>query len=153
MWASSKPGRIRPPRASTVSPASPAISGPPTSLMCPCSIAIAVAPGFPNTVPLTIARSATAGSYAADGRDGGLRYDQQVIELRSATEIEAMRPAGRFVAEVLTELEPRVKPGINLLELDAIAAGMIRDRGASSCYVDYHPSFGAMPFGKVLCTS
>ena len=22
-----------------------------------------------------------------------------------------------------------------------------------SCYVDYHPSFGAMPFGKVLCTS
>ena len=30
---------------------------------------------------------------------------------------------------------------------------MIADRGAVSCYVDYHPSFGAMPFGKVLCTS
>ena len=30
---------------------------------------------------------------------------------------------------------------------------MIRDRGAESCYIDYHPSFGAMPFGKVLCTS
>ena len=30
---------------------------------------------------------------------------------------------------------------------------MIRERGAESCYIDYHPSFGAMPFGKVLCTS
>ena len=25
--------------------------------------------------------------------------------------------------------------------------------GRESCYIDYHPSFGAMPFGKVLCTS
>jgi methionyl aminopeptidase len=30
---------------------------------------------------------------------------------------------------------------------------MIRARGAQSCYIDYHPSFGASPFGKVLCTS
>ena len=30
---------------------------------------------------------------------------------------------------------------------------MIRDAGAESCYIDYHPSFGASPFGKVLCTS
>ena len=30
---------------------------------------------------------------------------------------------------------------------------MIRERGAESCYIDYHPSFGAMPFGKVICTS
>jgi methionyl aminopeptidase len=76
-----------------------------------------------------------------------------VIELRSRDEVEAMRPAGRFVADVITALEAAVRPGISLLELDAIAHAMIRDRGASSCYIDYHPSFGAMPFGKVLCTS
>jgi methionyl aminopeptidase len=76
-----------------------------------------------------------------------------VIELRSAREIEAMRPAGRFVAEVLTELARHVRPGVNLLELDGIAHELIRARGATSCYIDYHPSFGAMPFGKVLCTS
>ena len=76
-----------------------------------------------------------------------------MIELRSATEIDAMRPAGRFVADVLTELAGRVRPGVNLLELDATAHAMIRDRRATSCYIDYHPSFGAMPFGKVLCTS
>jgi len=42
---------------------------------------------------------------------------------------------------------------VNLLELDALAHGMISDAGAASCYIDYHPSFGAMPFGKALCTS
>jgi methionyl aminopeptidase len=76
-----------------------------------------------------------------------------VIELRSTAEIEAMRPAGRFVAEVLVALAARVAPGVNLLELDALAHDLIRERRATSCYIDYHPSFGAMPFGKVLCTS
>ena len=76
-----------------------------------------------------------------------------MIELRTAAEIEQMRPAGRFVAEVLTRLEAAADVGVNLLELDALAHQMIRERGAQSCYIDYHPSFGAMPFGKVLCTS
>jgi methionyl aminopeptidase len=76
-----------------------------------------------------------------------------VIELRTPDEIEQMKPAGRFVAEVLTRLEQAADVGVNLLELDALAHELIRDRGAESCYIDYHPSFGAMPFGKVLCTS
>jgi methionyl aminopeptidase len=76
-----------------------------------------------------------------------------VIELRTPTEIEEMRPAGRFVADVLIRLREVADVGVNLLELDAVAHDMIRERGAESCYVDYHPSFGAMPFGKVLCTS
>jgi methionyl aminopeptidase len=76
-----------------------------------------------------------------------------VIELRTPAEIEQMRPAGRFVAEVLTRLAEAADVGVNLLELDALAHRMIRERGAESCYIDYHPSFGAMPFGKVLCTS
>ncbi len=76
-----------------------------------------------------------------------------MIELRTPAEIEQMRPAGRFVAEVLTRLAEAADVGVNLLELDELAHRMIRDRGAESCYIDYHPSFGAMPFGKVLCTS
>ena len=76
-----------------------------------------------------------------------------MIELRTPTQIEQMRPAGRFVADVLTALEDAADVGVNLLDLDALAHRMIRERGATSCYVDYHPSFGAMPFGKVLCTS
>jgi methionyl aminopeptidase len=76
-----------------------------------------------------------------------------VIELRTPAQIEQMRPAGRFVAEVLTRLATEVDVGVNLLDLDALAHEMIRERGAESCYIDYHPSFGASPFGHVLCTS
>lgn len=76
-----------------------------------------------------------------------------MIELRTPAEVEEMRPAGRFVAAVLERLTAEAAVGVNLLELDRIAHAMIRERGAESCYIDYHPSFGAMPFGKVLCTS
>ena len=76
-----------------------------------------------------------------------------MIELRTPAQIEQMRPAGRFVADVLTALSAKAAVGVNLLELDALAHEMIRERGAESCYLDYHPSFGASPFGKVLCTS
>lgn len=68
-------------------------------------------------------------------------------------EIEQMRPAGRLVAQVLKATSAAAKVGVNLLELDAIAHKLIRDAGAESCYIDYHPSFGGSPFGKVICTS
>jgi len=76
-----------------------------------------------------------------------------VIELRTKEEVEQMRPAGRFVAEVLSTLKESTRVGTNLLEIDERAHDMIRRRGAESCYIDYHPSFGASPFGKVICTS
>ena len=76
-----------------------------------------------------------------------------MIELRTPTQIEQMKPAGRFVADVLLALQEKADVGVNLLELDELAHQMIKDRGAESCYIDYHPSFGASPFGKVLCTS
>ncbi|MDP3893117.1 type I methionyl aminopeptidase [Nocardioides sp.] len=76
-----------------------------------------------------------------------------MVELRTPEEIEQMRPAGRFVAEVLTTVSAAADVGVNLLELDAMAHQMIKDRGAESCYIDYHPSFGGSPFGKVICTS
>ncbi|AKT52148.1 type I methionyl aminopeptidase [Arsenicicoccus sp. oral taxon 190] len=76
-----------------------------------------------------------------------------MIEYKTPGEIEAMRPAGRFVAEVLATLRREVGVGTDLLDIDARAAGLIRERDAVSCYVDYHPSFGDSPFGHVICTS
>lgn len=76
-----------------------------------------------------------------------------MIELRTPAEIEQMRSAGRFVAETLETLKSEVRVGMNLLDIDRRAHEMIRRAGATSCYIDYHPSFGAMPFGKVICTS
>ncbi len=76
-----------------------------------------------------------------------------MIEYFNHREVEQMRPAGEFVAHVLTTLASQVEVGTNLLDIDAQAHAMIRERGATSCYIDYHPSFGASPFGRVICTS
>ena len=76
-----------------------------------------------------------------------------MIELRTPAEIEQMRAAGAFVASVLEATAAVSAVGVNLLEIDRLAHDMIRKAGAESCYIDYHPSFGASPFGKVICTS
>lgn len=76
-----------------------------------------------------------------------------MIEILSPREIEQMKPAGEFVAHVLTTLQREVRVGDNLLDIDARAHEMIRERGAESCYIDYAPSFGRGPFGHVICTS
>jgi len=75
------------------------------------------------------------------------------IELLSPRQLDEMRPAGAFIAEVLTALVEHAAVGVDLLDLDGLAHDMIRARGATSCYIDYAPSFGRGPFGKVLCTS
>ena len=76
-----------------------------------------------------------------------------MIELRTPAEIDRMRAAGAFVGRVLEATAAAAGVGVNLLALDRLAHDMIRKEGAESCYIDYHPSFGASPFGKVICTS
>ncbi|UAK30548.1 type I methionyl aminopeptidase [Nocardia asteroides] len=76
-----------------------------------------------------------------------------MVELKSPAEIARMRVAGRFVADVLTELRERARVGVNLLDLEAHVRERIRERGAQSCYWDYAPSFGRGPFRNTVCLS
>jgi methionyl aminopeptidase len=76
-----------------------------------------------------------------------------VIELKTPAEIDRMHVAGRFVAEVLTEVGRLADVGVNLLDLEHHVRGMIKRRGAESCYWDYAPSFGKGPFRNVICLS
>ncbi|MDM7855087.1 type I methionyl aminopeptidase [Cellulomonas alba] len=75
------------------------------------------------------------------------------MALKTAAEIDQMRPAGKFVAGVLSSLRDVARTGMTLADLDAHAHRMIDDAGARSVYLGYHPSFGAMPYPGVLCTS
>lgn len=76
-----------------------------------------------------------------------------MVELKTRAEIASIREAGRFVASVLTSVREQARVGMTLLDLDAIAHQMIDDAGARSVYLGYHPSFGAIPYPGVLCTS
>lgn len=76
-----------------------------------------------------------------------------MIELKTPAEIQRMAVTGRFVGEVLSEVGRLAAVGVNLLDLEQHARGMIKERGAESCYWDYAPSFGKGPFRNVICLS
>ena len=71
----------------------------------------------------------------------------ETIVLLSSREIEKMRQAGRFAAELLDYLEPMVKPGVSTLELNDEAERWTKARGATSGPLGYHG------FPKSICTS
>jgi methionyl aminopeptidase len=60
-----------------------------------------------------------------------------MIVCRSAAEIERLRRANRFVADVLAELETMVAPGVTTGELDRAAERLTRDGGAEPAFKGY----------------
>src|SRR5689334_20373187 len=76
-----------------------------------------------------------------------------MIELKTAKEVDKMAVTGEFVAHTLKTLAREAEPGVNLMQLEHRARGLVADRGATSCYWDYAPSFGRGPFRNVICLS
>ncbi len=75
------------------------------------------------------------------------------MELKSPTEIEAMRPAGRVVATALAQMRKQAAVGISLIELDDVARSVLAEYGATSPFLHYQPSFAHTPFPAVICAS
>lgn len=76
-----------------------------------------------------------------------------MVELKTPGEVEAMREAGRVVARALEAVRRHAAPGVSLVELDTVAADLIRAAGASPVFLDYHPSWAPSPFPGVICAS
>ncbi|MGB6181942.1 MAG: type I methionyl aminopeptidase [Rhodococcus sp. (in: high G+C Gram-positive bacteria)] len=76
-----------------------------------------------------------------------------MIELKTKTEIDKMAVTGAFVARTLDTLARQACAGVNLLDLEQQCRHLVADRGATSCYWDYSPSFGRGPFRNVICLS
>ncbi|WP_199443451.1 type I methionyl aminopeptidase [Umezawaea beigongshangensis] len=76
-----------------------------------------------------------------------------MIELKTPTELDAMREAGRVVAAALAAVRAHAVPGVSLLELDHVADTVIHEAGARSSFRDYLPSFAPTPFPGVICAS
>ncbi|MHC4883989.1 MAG: type I methionyl aminopeptidase [Planctomycetota bacterium] len=74
--------------------------------------------------------------------------------LKSAQEIEEMRPACRIVADCLAMLETMVRPGVCTLELDQAAETLVRDRGAEPAFLGYPSGTqGVASFPGTICAS
>jgi methionyl aminopeptidase len=75
------------------------------------------------------------------------------IEVKSDTQIKAMRSAGRIVADILNAVREAAAPGVTTAELDALAAERINAAGAISSFLGYGSSFGMPPYPAVTCIS
>ncbi len=69
------------------------------------------------------------------------------IQLKTLDQLATMRKAGIVVGEALLLMKEAAKAGITTLELDAIAAQHLKDRGATSSFLGYHG------YPNVLCAS
>ncbi|MDQ3659208.1 MAG: M24 family metallopeptidase, partial [Actinomycetota bacterium] len=76
-----------------------------------------------------------------------------MVVLRSKSEIEAMRWAGDLVARALGLLQPHIRPGVGLGELDRLVEEFIVSEGASTVYKGYQPSPSVPPFPATICTA
>ncbi|MEV8532590.1 type I methionyl aminopeptidase [Streptomyces sp. NPDC051211] len=76
-----------------------------------------------------------------------------MVELKTEHEIEEMRAAGRVVADALAAVREAARPGVSLLDLDAVARRVLREAGADSPFLGYRPQFAPVPFPGVICAS
>lgn len=70
-----------------------------------------------------------------------------MIQLKTPAEIAVMREAGLVVADALEQMRVAVAPGVSTDDLDAIAARVLHEAGATPSFLNYHG------FPKVICAS
>ena len=76
-----------------------------------------------------------------------------MVEIKTDESLQAMREAGRVVAEALAAAREKAAPGVPLRELDLAAREVLTAAGAGSPFLDYHPDWAPVPFPAVVCTS
>jgi methionyl aminopeptidase len=76
-----------------------------------------------------------------------------VVEIKTPAEVDAIRAAGRVVADVLAAARAYAAPGVTLAELDQAAREVLANAGATSPFLHYKPRFAPVPYPAVICTS
>jgi methionyl aminopeptidase len=76
-----------------------------------------------------------------------------MVEIKTDAALEAMREAGRVVANALAAARAAAGVGVRLRELDEAARDVLAEAGAGSPFLGYRPSFAPTPFPAVICAS
>ena len=76
-----------------------------------------------------------------------------MIELKTNSEIQAMRAAGAVVAAGLAAMREHAAVGVSLKELDEVGAEVLARSNARSSFLNYQPRFAPCPFPAVICAS
>lgn len=71
-----------------------------------------------------------------------------MITIKSRREMEKMARAGACVAAIHQAVRDAARPGVSLLDLEAVGAGVLESHGCTSSFLGYHGSYPA-----TLCLS
>lgn len=65
-------------------------------------------------------------------------FGRERIEYKTPDQVRVMRRAGLVVADALAAVREHVAPGVTTADLDAVAARVIADAGATPSFLGYH---------------
>lgn len=74
-------------------------------------------------------------------------FGRERIEYKTPDQVRLMRRAGLVVAETLAAVREAARPGMTTADLDAVAAKVIAEAGATPSFLGYHG------YPAVICTS
>lgn len=75
------------------------------------------------------------------------------IVIKNAVEIEKMRAAGRAASQILEEVSKALQPGVSTLEMDQLAAKLMKEAGCTSAFLNYRAGSTNTPFPGNICIS
>jgi len=76
-----------------------------------------------------------------------------VIKLKSEDELKVMREAGCIVGETLAQLRERIRPGLNVLEIETFVREEFARHKAKETFLNYQPSPRFPPYPSNICVS
>ncbi len=76
-----------------------------------------------------------------------------MVHIKTDPQIDAMREAGRVVAQILTRAREVAAVGVTPRQLDEAAREVLSKAGAASPFLNYKPHFAPTPFPAVICVS
>jgi methionyl aminopeptidase len=76
-----------------------------------------------------------------------------MVEIKTSGEVDAIRAAGRVVAQALAATRKYAAARVRLSELDEVARSVLATAGATSPFLGYLPRFAPTPFPAVICAS
>jgi methionyl aminopeptidase len=75
------------------------------------------------------------------------------ITIKSRSELDTLREAGRIVGSTLEQIRAMVRPGLNLLDVEAFVREEFKRRGALETFLHYQPAQHVPPFPSNICIS
>ncbi|HEY4668643.1 MAG TPA: type I methionyl aminopeptidase [Tepidiformaceae bacterium] len=76
-----------------------------------------------------------------------------MIKLKSEDELKIMRDAGRIVGQTLAQLREMIRPGLNVLEIEAFVREEFARHKAKETFLNYQPSPRFPPYPSNVCVS